>query len=285
MRLSVEVRGVSKRYGPRQVFDGLNLELLPGVTGLLGPNGAGKSTLMRCLASTLMPDAGRVHVLGLDLSDREQRLQARRTIGYLPQELGLYPQFSVSSLVDYVAILNEITDRRQRRREVERVLEEVDLLTERKSKVRRLSGGMKQRLGIAIALIGNPQFLILDEPMVGLDPEQRMRFRGLLSRLGENRIVLLSTHQTEDVAALCQRVLVMQAGTFLFDGPPHQIANQATGQVWLSAYPSAEGQAGWRAADGRYRVVGAPPLDAEPAEPTVEDGYLVLLNARAEKII
>ncbi|WP_030451169.1 ATP-binding cassette domain-containing protein [Herbidospora cretacea] len=285
MKLSVEVRGVSKKYGPRKVFDGLDLELSPGVTGLLGPNGAGKSTLMRCLASTLLPDSGRVHVVGLDLSDRDQRLRARRTIGYLPQELGLCPQFSVAAMVDYVAILNEITDRRLRRREVDRVLEQVDLLAERKTRVRKLSGGMRQRLGIAIALIGDPRFLILDEPMVGLDPEQRMRFRGLLSRLGEDRIVLLSTHQTEDVAALCRRVLVMRGGVFLFDGPPHEIAGKAAGQVWLSAHSSTDGQTGWRAADGRYRVVGQPPPDAVPAEPTVEDGYLVLLNATVENAV
>ncbi|MFE0153904.1 ATP-binding cassette domain-containing protein [Nonomuraea sp. NPDC059007] len=283
MSLLVTVSSISKHFGALQVFDGLSLELRPGVTGLLGPNGAGKTTLMRCLASTHAPDSGRVHVLGFDLAHPAERLGARRKLGYLPQDAGLYPHFAVESLAEYMALLKEIAQPEARRQEVDRVLEEVDLTGSRKSKIRKLSGGMRQRLGIALALIGDPRFLILDEPMVGLDPEQRMRIRGTLSRLGEDRIVLLSTHQTEDVAALCQRVLVMRRGEIVFDGTPQEVARQATGRVWLAAQP-APGQAGtsWRAADGRYRTLGEPPPGAEPAEPTVEDGYLALLGVPEE---
>ncbi|WP_425443254.1 ATP-binding cassette domain-containing protein [Streptosporangium canum] len=203
---------------------------------------------------------------------RGRRTDLRRRLGYLPQEPGFYPHFTLFELVDYVAILKELTDRRERHREVRRVLAEVGLADRAGTKVRKLSGGMKQRLALAQALLGAPDLLILDEPTVGLDPEQRMRFRALVSRLGESRTVLLSTHQAEDVAALCERVIVMNRGRVVFQGTPAELATAASGQGWLSDAPPSGSHLFWRTADGRYRTLGVRPPGAAPAVPAVEDG-------------
>ncbi|WP_433425313.1 ABC transporter ATP-binding protein [Microtetraspora malaysiensis] len=281
--VAVTVRDLAKRYGRRVVLDGVTLELGRGVTGLLGPNGAGKTTLLRCLATTLAPDGGEVRALGLDPADSGERVALRRRLGYLPQDPGFYPHFTVFELVEYVAILKELTDRVTRHREVRRVLGEVDLADRARTKVRRLSGGMRQRLALAQALLGDPELLILDEPTVGLDPEQRMRFRALASRLGESRTVLLSTHQTEDVAALCERVIVMKDGAAVFQGTPKGLGAVAAGRVWLSDRPPTEEGLFWRTADGRYRTLGARPPAGDPADPGIEDGYLLLLGGSSER--
>lgn len=277
MNSTLRVTGLAKQYGGRRVLDGLDLSIGTGITGLLGPNGAGKTTLLRCLATTLAPDAGSIRALGLDPARRAERTELRRRLGYLPQDPGSYPHFTAFELVDYVAILKEFTDRRERHREVRRVLAAVDLSDRATTRVRRLSGGMRQRLALAQALVGAPDLLILDEPTVGLDPEQRMRFRSLVSGLAESRTVLLSTHQTEDVAALCERVVVLSHGRVTFDGTAAQLAGTASGQVWLSVSRPADGLF-WRTADGRYRVLGERPEGSEPADPAVEDGYLLHLG-------
>ncbi|WP_043624016.1 ABC transporter ATP-binding protein [Nonomuraea candida] len=274
----IEITGLTKTYGGKRALDRLDLTLGTGVTGLLGPNGAGKTTLLRCLATTLAPDAGSVTAFGLDPASPAQRTALRRRLGYLPQDPGFYPHFTAFDLVDYVAILKELTDRGQRHAEVRRVLAEVELTGQARTKVRRLSGGMRQRLALAQALLGEPELLILDEPTVGLDPEQRMAFRALVSRLGESRTVVLSTHQTEDVAALCERVVVLRAGRVAFDGTPGRLAGIADGQVWLSDEAPATSRRFWRTADGRYRTLGERPPGAEPVPPGVEDGYLLLLG-------
>lgn len=279
---TVTVHGLTKTYGRRVVLDDLTLEFGRGVTGLLGPNGAGKTTLLRTLATTLAPDSGRIRALGLDPADRGQRVELRRRLGYLPQDPGFYPHFTLFELVDYVAILKELTDRRERHREVRRVLAEVDLADRAKTRVRKLSGGMKQRLALAQSLLGRPDLLIFDEPTVGLDPEQRMRFRALVSRLGESRTVLLSTHQTEDVAALCEHVIVMNGGQAVFHGTPAELAEVAAGQVWISTAPPADSRLFWRTADGSYRTLGSRPPGATPAAAAVEDGYLLLLGQPVE---
>ncbi|PZG11778.1 ABC transporter ATP-binding protein [Nonomuraea aridisoli] len=274
----IEISDLTKTYGGRPVLDGLDLTLGPGITGLLGPNGAGKTTLLRCLATTLAPDGGAVRAFGLDPGVPMQRTALRRRLGYLPQDPGFYPHFTAFDLVDYVAILKELTDRRQRHAEVRRVLAEVELTGQSRTKVRKLSGGMRQRLALAQALLGEPDLLILDEPTVGLDPEQRMLFRALVSRLGEDRTVVLSTHQTEDVAALCERVIVLRDGRVAFDGTPGELAGVAAGQVWLSDEAPAGARVFWRTADGRYRVLGGPPPGADVTPPGVEDGYLMLIG-------
>jgi len=281
--ITITVSGLTKRYGATTALDSLDLQIGLGVTGLLGPNGAGKTTLLRCLATALAPDAGRLKVLGLDPAVSAQRTTLRRRLGYLPQDPGLYPHFTAYDLLDYIAVLKELTDRPRRQAEVRRVLEEVGLSDRAKTKVRKLSGGMRQRLGLAQALLGEPDLLVLDEPTVGLDPEQRMLFRALISRLGETRTVLLSTHQTEDVSALCERVVVLSAGRSLFDGTPRELSALAAGKVWLSAEPAPAGLY-WRTAEGEYRTLGDRPAGGEPTRPSIEDGYLMLVGANTVRV-
>ncbi|MFE1010970.1 ABC transporter ATP-binding protein [Streptomyces sp. NPDC058794] len=281
MTPTVSASGLSLSYGRTRALDDVSLRLTPGVTGLLGPNGAGKTTLLRVLATAVPADRGAFTVLGHDPGSARGRQEVRRRLGYLPQTPGFHPDFTAFEFVDYVAVLKEMTGRAARHREVRRVLEESGLGDVRGRKIKKLSGGMRQRVALAAALVGDPGFLVLDEPTVGLDPEQRMRFRELIAGAGEGRTVLLSTHQTEDVAMLCNRVVVMAAGTVRFDGTPAGLTARAAGRVWSSGARDAGAKAGWRTGDGSFRNVGDPPEGAELVEPTLEDGYLLALDGAA----
>ncbi|WP_445394743.1 ATP-binding cassette domain-containing protein [Streptomyces sp. LE64] len=272
----VTLDGVGVRYGRRTALHEVSLTLGPGVTGLLGPNGAGKSTLLRVLATASAPDTGTLSVLGLDPLTDPGRQALRRRLGYLPQNPGLPGHFTAFDFVDYVAILKEFGDREARRTEARRVLEEVGLTQDRSRRIRRLSGGIRQRVALAAAVVGHPDLLVLDEPTVGLDPEQRLRLRELIARLGEDRTVLLSTHQTEDVAALCHAVVVLDHGRVTFHGSPADLTRLARGHVWSSAERAPGALAAWRTGAGTFRNVGDPPPGAPPVDPTVEDGYLLL---------
>lgn len=267
-----------KNYGRTEVLRGIDLELGNGVIGLLGPNGAGKTTLLKLLATSLAPTSGSLRVLGRHPSDPVDRLEIRRRLGYVPQEVGLYDNFTVYEFVDYIAILKEHVDRVSRRAEVRRVLAAVDLDDLRSKKIRKLSGGMRRRVALAQSLLGDPELLVLDEPTVGLDPEQRLRFRQIVSQHADRRCVVLSTHMTEDVEALCERVVVMDHGSVVFDGTPMSLARLAAGKVWLASAPDPGALMSWRTGDGRHRNVGTAPDRADLAEPTVQDGYLVLNN-------
>jgi ABC-2 type transport system ATP-binding protein len=278
MTTTVSAAGLSLRYGSTHALDDVSLRLTQGVTGLLGPNGAGKTTLLRVLATAVPADRGSFSVLGHDPGTSAGRQEVRRVLGYLPQAPGFHPDFTAFEFVDYVAILKELTDRGARHREVRRVLDEVDLSDVRGKRIKKLSGGMRQRVALAAALVGEPGFLVLDEPTVGLDPEQRMRFRELIAGAGEGRTVLLSTHQTEDVAMLCNRVLVMAGGSVRFEGTPAELTARAAGRVWHSTERDPGAKAGWRTGTGAFRNVGDPPADAELVEPTLEDGYLLTLD-------
>lgn len=272
------VTDVTKRFSRTQALAGVTLEVGDGVTGLLGPNGAGKTTLLRILATVLGPDDGAVRTFGLDPSRAADRTAIRRRLGYLPQDSGFQRGFTAFDFVDYVAILKEYTDPRRRHDEVRRVLAAVDLSSVSGKRVRALSGGMRRRVALAASLLGDPDLLVLDEPTAGLDPEQRLRFRELVSRAGEGRAVLLSTHQTEDVAALCRDVVVLHEGRVRFRGSPDELAALAEGRVWYAASRDPRARLAWRLGDGRYRNLGDPPAGAEPAEPTLEDGYLLLVG-------
>jgi len=282
---TITLSGLRKRYGSTDAVAGLSLQIGPGVTGLLGPNGAGKTTLMRMLATVLAPTEGNLRLLGLDPADPDQRTEIRRRLGYMPQEPGFHRHFTAFEFVDYVAILKEMTDTRARHDDVRRVLREVGLDEVGGRRIRKLSGGMRRRIALAQALLGDPQLLVLDEPTAALDPEQRMRFRELASGLGQERIVLVSTHQTEDVAALCQRVIVMRAGDVVFDGTPAQLSDRARDHVWVADSRDARARLWWRTAEGRHRHVGEPPPGAQLVEPTIEDGYLLLSGPTATEAV
>jgi ABC-2 type transport system ATP-binding protein len=277
---AVRVDGLSRRYGAIRALDGIDLTLERGITGLLGPNGAGKTTLLSILATVSEPDAGRVSVLGLDPGDGAERVEIRRRLGYLPQELRYHRHFTVAAFLDYVAILKEITDRRRRAEEVARVLAVTGLEDRARSRIRALSGGMRQRLGIAQALLGGPELLILDEPTAGLDPEQRLRFRELLSGLPGEPAIVLSTHQADDIAAICPQVVVLLQGRVQFAGTPAGLAGTAARRVWAADERDGRAHLSWRGGDGRWRHIGERSLaGAELVTPTVEDGYLLLSHA------
>jgi ABC-2 type transport system ATP-binding protein len=277
---AVRVDGLSRRYGAVRALDGIDLTLQRGITGLLGPNGAGKTTLLSILATVAEPDAGRVSVLGLDPRDSAERTEIRRRLGYLPQELSYHRHFTVAAFLDYVAILKEITSRRRRAEEVAKVLAITGLQDRARTRIRALSGGMRQRLGIAQALLGGPKLLILDEPTAGLDPEQRLRFRELISDLPGDPAVVLSTHQADDIAAICPQVVVLLQGRVHFSGTPAELAGTAAGRVWAADERDASAHLSWRGGDARWRHIGEqPPAGAELVTATVEDGYLLLSHA------
>ena len=280
---AVELVGVSKSYAGVRALDAVDLTFDRGVTGLLGPNGAGKTTLLRIVATSIAADAGEVRLLGSDpLASHRELTGIRRRLGYLPQELGYPSDMTTFGFVEYVAVLKEWNDKRRRTHEVRRVLELTELDGLATKRVSRLSGGQRHRVGLAQALIGSPDILVLDEPTTGLDPAQRAKLRNTLSVLGSEAAVLLSTHQTEDVAALCERVVVLAGGRVRFDGSVVDLVGTAAGRVWLCDEPGPEAVHTWRTGTGQHRVVGgAPPPAATPTEPTLEDAYLLMLGADA----
>ena len=281
----VTFRGVTKRFGSAEALTGVDLDFGHGVTGLLGPNGAGKTTLLRILATVIAPTSGHVRLLGLDPDDLDERVEVRRTLGYLPQELGFPRGFSAFRFVDYMAVLKEWTNPSARHAEVRRVLDLVGALPFCMKRVRVLSGGQRRRVALAQALIGEPGLLVLDEPTTGLDPEQRAVLRGVLSSAGHRSTVVLATHQTEDVAALCDRVVVLDAGRIRFDGAVRDLVATAAGRVWLADAPYPTAQASWRTGTGRYRNVGAAaPPGTDRVEPTLEDAYLLMVGDRAHNL-
>ncbi|MGH2630644.1 MAG: ABC transporter ATP-binding protein [Actinomycetota bacterium] len=278
---TVEVDGIRKRFGRTTALRGVTFDASAGITGLLGPNGAGKTTLLRMMATVLAPDDGSLRLLAWDPQVADERLAIRRRLGYMPQEPGFHRSFTAFEFVDYVAILKEMTDRRARHDDVRRVLALVGLEGIADRKIKALSGGMRRRVALAQSLLGDPDLLVLDEPTAGLDPEQRLRFRELVSDRTADRTVILSTHQTEDVAALCHRVVVMLDGQVLFEGTPRELTHVAEGRVWLAGERAAGARLSWRTTDGAHRNIGEAPSDADLVAPTLEDGYLLLVGDRA----
>ena len=211
-------------------LQGINLTIGTGLFGLLGPNGAGKSTLMRTIATLQLPDEGKVEFDGFDVAQDPERL--RRQLGYLPQEFGVYPKVSAEALLQHLAVLKGIKSASERKAQVEYLLNKTNLWTARKKNLGTYSGGMKQRFGIAQALLGNPRLIIVDEPTAGLDPGERARFHNLLSELGAETIVILSTHIVDDVANLCQDMAIVNKGQVLFSGTPVEGLAQVKGKVY-----------------------------------------------------
>jgi ABC-2 type transport system ATP-binding protein len=282
--MKLHIRNVSKTYANGvQALKNVSLTIPAGMYGLLGPNGAGKSTLMRILATLLDADEGSARLAGIDVLN--QKDEVRKTLGYLPQEFGVYPKVSAAEMLDHFALLKGITDRRARNEVVEALLRQTNLWDVRKQKLGGYSGGMKQRFGVAVALIGNPKLLIVDEPTAGLDPAERVRFLNLLSELGENSVVLLSTHIVEDVSELCTRMAIINKGEILLEAEPVRAMNDLRGRIWRRVIAKAE----LPAIEQAYAVIstkllggrtvvhvfsdGAPGAGFEPTEPDLEDVY------------
>ncbi len=265
-----------------RALDGISLTVGAGMFGLLGPNGAGKSTLMRTLATLQLPDSGSIRFGDLDVLAKPDEL--RRILGYLPQEFGLYPQLSAEVTLDHFAALKGVLDSRQRKTLVADLLQQTNLFDARKKSVGSLSGGMKQRLGIAIALAGSPKLLIVDEPTSGLDPTERHRFLNLLAEIGQEIVVLLSTHIVEDVRELCQSIAIVDKGRVVLSGDPRQIVDTLRGKLWRRQVDKRE----LPSLQASHRVIstqllaGVPvahvyadsaPAGFEALEPDLEDVY------------
>ena len=221
-----------------RALDGVSLDLPAGMFGLLGPNGAGKSTLMRCIATLQTPQSGSIRFDGIDALADPQVL--RRVLGYLPQDFGVYPRVSALDMLDHLAVLKGYAARGERRDAVERLLRQVNLWEVRRKAVAGFSGGMRQRFGIAQALLGDPRLIIVDEPTAGLDPEERNRFLNLLAEIGQNVVVILSTHIVEDVAELCPRMAILAGGRIVADGAPADLTDALQGRVWRKVIAKEE---------------------------------------------
>lgn len=229
--LGLTIRNVSKRYANGvQALNNVSLDIPPGMYGLLGPNGAGKSTLMRTLATLQEPDEGQLFLGDIDVVNQKEAV--RQTLGYLPQEFGVYPKSSAEELLDYFAVLKGITHRAARKETTEALLKQTNLWDRRRQKLGGFSGGMKQRFGVAVALLGKPKLMIVDEPTAGLDPEERVRFLNLLSELGETGVVILSTHIVEDVSELCTRMAIINKGQILLEAEPLKAVEALQGRIW-----------------------------------------------------
>lgn len=280
---------LSKQFGPRIAVDRVSATLSPGIYGLLGANGAGKTTLMRMLCDVLTPTQGQILFNGTDI--RTLGSSYRAQLGYLPQDFGYYPDFTALDYMMYLATLKGLLDRKQSRARCLQLLETVGLADAARRKIRTFSGGMKQRLGIAQAVINNPSVLVLDEPTAGLDPKERVRFRNLIASLAQERIVLLSTHIVSDVEHIADELLVMRSGQFIMNGSPDRIVSQITGKVWECHVSAREADllanrqcvSNVRyAADGHavMRIVAdeRPTPEATHAAPTLEDLYLYVFR-------
>ena len=293
--MQLAIRGVSKTYanGVRALRD-ISLDIPSGMYGLLGPNGAGKSTLMRTIATLQEPDTG-----SITLGDRANPGQAidvirekdrvRRTLGYLPQEFGVYPSVSAERLLDHFAILEGFTHRAERQRVVEGLLRQTNLWDVRRERLGGYSGGMRQRFGIAVALLGGPSLIIVDEPTAGLDPAERVRFLNLLSEIGEQAVVILSTHIVEDVAELCSRMAIIDKGEILLEGEPAAAIAALRGRVWTRVVARAE----LPTLEQRHKVIctkllggrtlvhvfaeSSPGTEFERVDPDLEDVYFSVM--------
>lgn len=285
---TIVIHKLTKTYkGGVEALRGIDLDIGRGMFGLLGPNGAGKTTLMRVVAGLLRSTSGTVHVLGNDINTASGKQAVKARLGYLPQELGLYPNLSAHEFLDYMAILKGITDRGQRTRQVAELLDVVRLSEHAGRKLKTFSGGMKRRIGIAQAMLGSPELLIVDEPTAGLDPEERVRFRNLLAEMAQRCTVILSTHVIEDISHSCNNLAVIHHGQVRYRGTPGELITRARGKVWTVRTGGDQPQGDvlvvstLQLADGvQFRVLGRPAArhDAQPTEPSLEDGYMLLMR-------
>lgn len=291
--MELRTTGLTKKFGPKTAVNDLNVTITNGVYGLLGANGAGKTTLMRLLCGIQTPSAGRITLDGKEISALGERY--RSLLGYLPQHFGVYPEFTARDFLLYVAALKGLRGR-EAERKAEALLEAVGLTAESRRKIRTFSGGMKQRLGIAQALLNEPRILILDEPTAGLDPKERVRFRNLISAFAKDRIVLLSTHIVSDIEFIAEEIMMMKAGRLVRCGRPQALTAELAGQVWEIGVPTARAEqyaaafntSNLRNEDGGRTVLRIiaerpPTPDAAPVQPKLEDLYLYYFKGGAER--
>lgn len=285
----LKIENLSKTYGNGvRALDGVSLDIPRGMFGLLGPNGAGKSTLMRTLATLQGVDAGSIRFDDIDVL--REKHEVRKILGYLPQEMGIYPGISAEALLDHFAVLKGLVSTAERREAVERLLRMTNLWDVRRRRLGTFSGGMRRRFGIAQALLGDPRLIIVDEPTAGLDPEERNRFHNLLCEIGESAVVILSTHIVEDVRELCSRMAILAKGRVLLHGEPGALVARLAGRVWRKAvdrgevarYQEAMPVLSTRLTAGRtvVHVLGdhSPGDGFEPAEPDLEHVYFAALH-------
>jgi len=286
--MQLEIRDVSKTY-PNGVhaLRNVTLTIPSGMYGLLGPNGAGKSTLMRTIATLQEPDSGSITMGDVDVL--RQKDEVRRMLGYLPQDFGVYPTMTAERMLDHFAVLEGITDKGQRRATVDALLQQTNLWGARKRRLGGFSGGMRQRFGIAVALLGNPRLVIVDEPTAGLDPAERVRFLNLLGDLGEDSIVILSTHIVEDVAELCRRMAIIDNGEIVLEAEPLRAIEGLRGKIWRRMIPKAE----LPAVEAKHAVIATKMLGGQmfvhvlndaspgphfdPVEPDLKDVYFAAM--------
>ncbi len=289
--MELEIRHLSKTYANGVVaLDGVTLTIPPGMFGLLGPNGAGKSTLMRILATLQECDSGSVFLDDIDVLDEKD--EVRRLLGYLPQDFGVYPKVTAYELLDHFAQLKGLANRARRREVVDGLLQQTNLFEVRDQRLGTFSGGMKQRFGIAQALLGDPQLIIVDEPTAGLDPQERVRFHNLLSDIGQDKTVILSTHIVSDVADLCANMAIINKGHVLLCGEPAALIEGIEGKIWarfvskpeLLAFQKRHTVISTRLLSGRPMIhVYAdryPGDDFEPIHPTLDDVYFATIAGR-----
>ena len=294
--MNISIQGLHKQYpNGNQALKDVNLEIKEGMFGLLGPNGAGKSSLIRILVTLMKPSSGKVVVNGHDVA--KNRAYVRSMLGYLPQDFTFFSNLKTYEFLDYAARLAGMNSRRKRNEAVDRLLEDVGLFDVRSRKAGKLSGGMKRRLGIAQALINDPKIIIVDEPTTGLDPEERIRFRNLLARLGSQDVsIILSTHIVADISSMCEHMALLNRGQIAFSGPPDELIRQAKGHVW-SIYATEKEylevnqkyevvatvmmKEGWKITVVADEVVG---YEAEPLQPNLEHAYVYFVEHTLKKI-
>lgn len=276
--MEIKISNLNKRYGKFEALKNINLEIGQGMYGLLGRNGAGKTTILRILATMSSKTDGEILINSIPI---ENRKEIRKIIGYLPQGFSVYPNMSVWNTMEYFDILSEMPTKYRKQR-IQMLLQKVNLWEERKRKVKHLSGGMKQRLGIALTLINNPQIIIADEPTAGLDPEERIRLRNMLNDLSKDKIVILSTHIVDDISTTCNKIGVLHEGNLLFDGEAKVLENMALNKVFMVAGENniPKDAEIINKIDGKIRILSnvLPMGKYEKVMPTLEDGYIELIK-------
>lgn len=296
--MQLEIKDLTKTYSNGvRALKGVSLTISQGMFGLLGPNGAGKSSLMRTISTLQEADSGSVRLTGLDmdLDVLTQKDAVRRVLGYLPQEFGVYPRVTAETMLDHIATLKGIANSRERKDIVEGLLQKVNLYQVRKKNLGTYSGGMKQRFGIAQALIGNPRLIIVDEPTAGLDPAERNRFHNLLSEIGENTIVILSTHIVEDVTNLCSDMAIICLGEVVAAGNPNELVTDLNGKIWqtfvekseIDTYRKTHRVISTQLKGGKTRLHAysdVPLANFEPVSPDLEDVYFAKITEKMDVV-